>query len=368
MCLWQTYMMTHGTPTATKRKSDSQYPRHGDARNKSRLFYIPRGISGQGGLIGHAVALPRDKQSPRIALPRTGEERDLVLPLMDTQRFRVGRRDDAFAGDSIGERVTHDLDIERVAVFEFTEPGEQGRAFQIRMTGDYGARILATDRQTGARQMAGRMFEHILTSSVEDGHVDADLRNQNLTHGIQPIHGQLTPVFGIALEIALGLPVEHRFAYLWLTAFIKTLIICDGRLDDALTGGFRKQRGRLADGSRLLVNGAVAERLLDAGHGDKHHARDQADDCGDRVDPGMADEPAGAIVARPLVADRIRDALPHVGFGRCRHFACFPPVIGMCLPVRLVAAMRMRSIGIITPSAISMSANPAYSQMVGTWA
>ena len=38
----------------------------------------------------------------------------------------------------------------------------------------------------------------------------------------------------------------------------KTLIICDGRLDDALTGGFRKQRGRLADGSRLLVNGAVA--------------------------------------------------------------------------------------------------------------
>lgn len=168
MCLWQTYMMTHGTPTATKRKSDSQYPRHGDARNKSRLFYVPRGISGQGGLIGHAVALPRDKQSQRIALPRTGEERDLVLPLMDTQRFRVGRRDDAFAGDSIGERVTHDLDIERVAVFEFTEPGEQGRAFQIRMTGDYGARILATDRQTGARQMAGRMFEHILTSSVED--------------------------------------------------------------------------------------------------------------------------------------------------------------------------------------------------------
>lgn len=75
------------------------------------------------GLIGHAVALPRDKQSQRIALPRTGEERDLVLPLMDTQRFRVGRRDDAFAGDSIGERVTHDLDIERVAVFEFTEPG-----------------------------------------------------------------------------------------------------------------------------------------------------------------------------------------------------------------------------------------------------
>ena len=126
------------------------------------------------------------------------------------------------------------------------------------MTGDYGARILATDRQTGARQMAGRMFEHILTSSVEDGHVDADLRNQNLTHGIQPIHGQLMPVFGIALEIALGLPIEHRFAYLWLTAFIKTLIICDGRLDDALTGGFRKQRGRLADGSRLLVNGAVA--------------------------------------------------------------------------------------------------------------
>lgn len=178
----------------------------------------------------------------------------------------------------------------------------------------------------------------------------------------------MTPVFGIALEIALGLPIEHRFAYLWLTAFIKTLIICDGRLDDALTGGFRKQRGRLADGSRLLVNGAVAECLLDAGHGDKHHARDQADDCGDRVDPGMADEPAGAIVARPLVADRIRDALPHVGFGRCRHFACFPPVIGMCLPVRLVAAMRMRSIGIITPSAISMSANPAYSQMVGTWA
>lgn len=168
MCLWQTYMMTHGTPTATKRKSDSQYPRHGDARNKSRLFYVPRGISGQGGLIGHAVALPRDKQSQRIALPRTGEERDLVLPLMDTQRFRVGRRDDAFAGDSIGERVTHDLDIERVAVFEFTEPGEQGRAFQIRMTGDYGARILATDRQTGARQMAGRMLEHILTSSVED--------------------------------------------------------------------------------------------------------------------------------------------------------------------------------------------------------
>lgn len=106
--------------------------------------------------------------------------------------------------------------------------------------------------------MAGRMFEHILTSSVEDGHVDADLRNQNLTHSIQPIHGQLTPVFGIALEIALGLPIEHRFAYLWLTAFIKTLIICDGRLDDALTGGFRKQRGRLADGSRLLVNGAVA--------------------------------------------------------------------------------------------------------------
>ena len=41
MCLWQTYMMTHGTPTATKRKSDSQYPRHGDARNKSRLFYVP---------------------------------------------------------------------------------------------------------------------------------------------------------------------------------------------------------------------------------------------------------------------------------------------------------------------------------------
>ena len=30
--------------------------------------------------------------------------------------------------------------------------------------------------------------------------------------------------------------------------------------------------------------------------------------------------------------------------------------------------MRMRVIGIITPSAISMSANPAYSQMVGTWA
>ena len=120
MCLWQTYMMTHGTPTATKRKSDSQYPRHGDARNKSRLFYVPRGISGQGGLIGHAVALPRDKQSQRIALPRTGEERDLVLPLMDTQRFRVGRRDDAFAGDSIGERVTNDLDIERVAVLEFT--------------------------------------------------------------------------------------------------------------------------------------------------------------------------------------------------------------------------------------------------------
>lgn len=163
MCLWQTYMMTHGTPTATKRKSDSQYPRHGDARNKSRLFYVPRGISGQGGLIGHAVALPRDKQSQRIALPRTGEERDLVLPLMDTQRFRVGRRDDAFAGDSIGERVTHDLDIERVAVFEFTEPGEQGRAFQIRMTGDYGARILATDSlllcastRTGARLQTRR--------------------------------------------------------------------------------------------------------------------------------------------------------------------------------------------------------------------
>ena len=83
-----------------------------------------------------------------------------------------------------------------------------------------------------------------------------------------------------------------------------------------LDGGFRKQRGPSGDGSRLLINGAVAERLLDAGHGDKrHHAPAiRADDCGDRVDPGMADEPAGAIVARPLVADRIRDAL-HVGLG-----------------------------------------------------
>lgn len=41
-----------------------------------------------------------------------------------------------------------------------------------------------------------------------------------------PTHSRtVTPVFGIALEIALGLPIEHRFAYLWLTAFIKTLIM-----------------------------------------------------------------------------------------------------------------------------------------------
>ena len=98
---------------------------------------------------------------------------------------------------------------------------------------------------------------------MHDRQIHTDFRNQQFTHRVQPVDGQLTPVFGIALEIALGLPIEHRFAYLWLTAFIKTLIICDGRLDDALTGGFRKQRGRLADGSRLLVNGAVAERLLD---------------------------------------------------------------------------------------------------------
>lgn len=85
MCLWQTYMMTHGTPTATKRKSDSQYPRHGDARNKSRLFYVPRGISGQGGLIGHAVALPRDQKTHSVSLTGASEERDLILAFMDVQ-------------------------------------------------------------------------------------------------------------------------------------------------------------------------------------------------------------------------------------------------------------------------------------------
>ena len=94
-------------------------------------FYVPRGISGQGGLDRHAVAPPVTKQSQRIALPVPGEERDLVLPLWTRNDFVSVGRDDAFAGDSIGERVLPmTFDIERV-VFEFTEPGEQGRAFQI---------------------------------------------------------------------------------------------------------------------------------------------------------------------------------------------------------------------------------------------
>lgn len=74
MCLWQTYMMTHGTPTATKRKTNSQHPRHSDTGNKSSLFRVARRCAGQWGLVGHAVAFPGDEEAERVALPGAGQQ------------------------------------------------------------------------------------------------------------------------------------------------------------------------------------------------------------------------------------------------------------------------------------------------------
>lgn len=75
--------------------------------------------------------------------------------------------------------------------------------------------------------MAGRVFEHVLAGAVHDGQVDADLRDQELAHRIQSVGGQLAPVFVVALEVALGLAVEHGFADLRLARLVKSLVVFD---------------------------------------------------------------------------------------------------------------------------------------------
>ena len=95
------------------------------------------------------------------------------------------------------------------------------------MAGDHRPRVFPSDGQAGAGEMAGGVFEHVLAGAVHDGHVDADLRDQELAHRIQSVDGQLAPVFVVALEVALGLAVEHGFADLRLARLVKSLVVFD---------------------------------------------------------------------------------------------------------------------------------------------
>lgn len=47
------HVPARNTPTATKRKTNSQHPRHSDTGNKSSLFRVARRCAGQWGLVGH---------------------------------------------------------------------------------------------------------------------------------------------------------------------------------------------------------------------------------------------------------------------------------------------------------------------------
>ena len=85
--------------------------------------------------------------------------------------------------------------------------------------------------------MAGRVFEHVLAGAVHDGQVDAELRDQELAHRVQPVDGQLAPVFVVALEVAFGLAVEHGFADLGLPAPVEPFVVFDGAADRVLAAG-----------------------------------------------------------------------------------------------------------------------------------
>lgn len=73
-----------------KAKTNSQHPRHNDTGNKSSLLHITRGIPGKGTWSGMLLRSPRDQKTHSVPLTGASEERDLILALMDAQRFGRG--------------------------------------------------------------------------------------------------------------------------------------------------------------------------------------------------------------------------------------------------------------------------------------
>lgn len=58
--------------------------------NKSSLLHITRGIPGKGTWSGMLLRSPRDQKTHSVPLTGASEERDLILALMDAQRFGRG--------------------------------------------------------------------------------------------------------------------------------------------------------------------------------------------------------------------------------------------------------------------------------------
>lgn len=95
------------------------------------------------------------------------------------------------------------------------------------MPGNHGTSVLASDRQTRAGQMTRSMFEHILARAVHDRQIHTDFRDQQFTHRVQPVDGQLAPVFVVALEVSPDLSIKNRFADLRLSRLVKSLVVFD---------------------------------------------------------------------------------------------------------------------------------------------
>ena len=154
---------------------------------------------------------PHQKSVRIHRIRRTRNQRYMIIPIRDTQRLCLLRKNGKNLIHLVGKRLTQHMQVKNISLFHKIQICKKFRTWKSSVCRQNTMGTLAANRKTAAEQMTGTLLQRLICRVMIDWNAHIDHRNLHIPHHSITIQVQKRLICTVRLAIPHGKSIRHTF-------------------------------------------------------------------------------------------------------------------------------------------------------------